>query len=309
MTIPALSLKQFRYLVALAETGHFKQAATRCGISQPSLSVQIQNLEDALGTRLVERGRAVVLTPVGREVVERARTILLDVQSLADFASASQHKMVGTIRLGVKPTLGPYFLPNVVAALHRAHPELKLYIREGSPQELESELARGVHDVILAQLPIKTDGLVAERLFREPIYLSVSAAHPLATQETTTTKDLKGLPILSLAPDFHLHHQVHAICQEFGATLIRDYEGTSLDALRQMVAMEMGATFLPALYVRSELPDTSDVVVRKLEDRALFRSIGLAWRKGAGRAKTYTDIAAVIRSLLPEQFDMLVLEN
>ena len=309
MTAPALSLKQFRYLVALAETGHFKQAANRCGISQPSLSVQIQNLEEALGARLVERGRTVVLTPVGRDVVDRARTILLDVQSLADFASASQHKMVGTIRLGVKPTLGPYLLPGIVAALHSAHPELKLYIREGAPQELEAELARGLHDVILAQLPLKTDGLVTRRLFREPIYLSLSSAHPLATQQTVTTRDLAGLPVLSLAPDFHLHNQVHAICQEFGATLVRDYEGTSLDALRQMVAMEMGATFLPALYVRSELQENGDITVRQLEDRALFRSMGLVWRKGAGRAKTYTDIATLIRTIAPEQFEMLILES
>lgn len=310
MSQPALTLKQFRYLAALAETGHFRQAAVQCGVSQPSLSVQLQNLEEALGTQLVERGRAgVTLTPIGREVVARARRVLEEVQGIADFATAATQGMAGTIRLGVKPTLGPYLLPNVVAALHRAYPSLKLYIREGAPQELEGELSRGVHDIILAQLPVRQEGLVTERLFREPIYLAVAADHRFARGEAVTMRDLQGMPVLSLAPDFHLHDQVLALCEEFGATLTRDYEGTSLDALRQMVAMDMGVTFLPALYVESEIDDHGDVATMALRDRKIFRSIGLVWRKSAGRARAYLDIAEVIRKTVRDRFPTLIQES
>lgn len=305
----AITLKQLRYLVALADTGHFRHAAERCGVSQPSLSVQLQNLERALGARLVERGRAgAVFTPVGREVVERARRVLLDVQEIADFAAAARHGLAGTIRLGVKPTLGPYLLPSVVGELHRQHPELKLYIREGAPHELEAELHAGVHDMILAQLPVRAAESVTERLFREPIYLAVAAEHPLAALPEVPIRDLKRLPILSLTPGYHLHDQVHALCEEFEATLVRDYEGTSLDALRQMVAMNMGATFLPALYARSEVGRSGDVVLKTLKGRAISRSIGLVWRKGAGRAAAYADIAETIRRVARAAFDMLVLE-
>lgn len=310
MSESRVTLKQFRYLIALADTGHFRRAAERCGISQPSLSVQLQNLEEELGARLVERGRSGArFTPIGREVVARGRRILLEVQGVADFASAAQHGLVGTIRLGVKPTLGPYLLPSVVAALHRQHPELKLYIREGAPHELEAELDRGVHDMILAQLPVQAGDLVAERLFQEPIYLLVAADHPLAVKDEVRIQDLKDLPILTLSPDYHLHDQVDALCQEFGAHLVRDYEGTSLDALRQMVAMNMGATFVPALYARSEVARSGDVVPKALQGRAISRPIGLAWRRGAGRAEAFSAIGTVIRQVVRDEFEPLTLKS
>lgn len=306
----SLTLKQLRYLVALADARHFRVAAENCGIAQPSLSVQIQNLEAFLGTRLVERDRAgVVLTPTGREVVTRARRILLDVQGIVDVSSSSARNLTGTIRLGVKPTLGPYLLPQVVARLHRQNPDLKLYIREGAPHALEQELAHGTHDLILAQLPVLSSDLFVERLFREPVYLAVARDHPLALKKTVGSEDLNGLPILYLTPDYHLHDQVHALCEEYGAKLVRDYEGTSLDALRQMVAMNIGATFLPALYTQSEIRGDADVVVKKLHNRQVSRSIGLVWRKGAGRAPAYRAIADAIRQTAGDAFPMLVPEK
>jgi len=309
MTEAAPTLRQLRYLVAVADAEHFRHAAERCGITQPSLSVQLQNLEALLGSRLVERGRSgVILTPIGRDIVERSRRILFDVQGIVDVSAAAAQHLVGTIRLGVAPTLGPYLLPRVVAALHSQHPELKLYIREGAPHALEQELLHGVHDVILAQLPVAAQDLVTERLFREPIYLALAADHPLAARAVVEIADLRGLPILSLAPNYHLHDQVHALCEEFGATLVRDYEGTSLDALRQMVAMDMGVTFLPALYVQSEIGRSNDVVARALKGRQISRAIGLVWRKGAGRATAYQTIVAVIRSVVRTQSDDSVAE-
>ncbi|MDX1580543.1 MAG: LysR family transcriptional regulator, partial [Alphaproteobacteria bacterium] len=181
MDRPPLTLRQLRYLVALDETRHFRRAAERCGISQPSLSAQIKNMEDSLDTQLVERSRSgVALTPIGREVVQRSRQILDDVQELVDFTSGARDGLVGTIRLGAKPTLGPYLLPRVVEQLHSQYPDLKLYIREGAPRELEHELAMGVHDVILAQLPVIGSELVTRRLFREPLLLAMASDHPLA---------------------------------------------------------------------------------------------------------------------------------
>ena len=304
------TLKQLRYLVALADAGQFRLAAERCGIAQPSLSVQIQNLEESIGSRLLERRRTgVILTPVGRDVVERARRVVMDVQEIVDVGATSGTTLAGTVRLGVKPTLGPYLLPRVVAELHGAHPDLKLYIREDAPHELEAELIRGTHDVVLAQLPLTSSDLVVERLFREPVYLAVSAAHALAGQKDVGIEDLRGLPILSLTPDYHLHDQVHALCDEFGAELVRDYEGTSLDALRQMVAMDIGATFLPALYVNSEIHDGGDVVALSLRERRITRSIGLVWRKSAGRAPAYRDIADTVRQVVRREFPMLVREG
>ena len=307
MTKSEVTLKQLKYLVALADNEHFRRAAESCGISQPSLSVQLQTLESILGARLVERSRSgVIFTPLGREVVARARRVLFEAQSIKDFAAVAVQGLAGTIRLGVNATLGPYLLPRVLAALHREHPDTKLYIRESKPTSLEAELGAGLHDVILAQSPIHNADYDTAPLFIEPIFLAVSADHPLAGHAHVSVVDLKELPVLSLSPDYHLHDQVHALCETFGARLIRDYEGTSLDALRQMVAMDMGTTFLPALYAQSEISELGDVVTIPLKGRRISRSIGLVWRKGAGRSSGYADLADFIRDVVRKDFKILV---
>lgn len=307
MQLPTLTLKQLRYLVALDNSKHFRRAAEQCGISQPSLTAQIQNLEGVLGVQLVERSRlGMSLTPAGRDVCTRARRILEEVQGIFDFTAGAQHGLVGTIRLGAKTTLGPYLLPHVVANLHKSNPDLSLYVREAPPRDLEHELAHGQHDVILAQLPVSGSDFVTQRLFREPLYLAMAIDHPLAEKPHITTQDLKGQQILSLNPQYHLHDQIRQLCAEYGAILTRDYEGTSLDALRQMVGMGMGVTFLPALYVRSELPSRAEIVVKQFADRTITRSIGLVWRKSAGRAHAYKRLADVVRKTVEVQFTDLI---
>jgi len=277
--------------------------------ANPSLSVQIKNLEAALGNSLVERTQGgVILTPVGREVLARAQRVLLDAQAIKDYAATAEHGLAGTIRLGVKATLGPYLLPRIVAALHRKHPETKLHIREGVPSQLEEELKAGVHDVILAQLPVHSSDLITQRLFREPILFAMSSDHPLAGKQGLSVYDQKDQPVLSLAPDYHLHDQVHALCEEFRAHVVRDYEGTSLDALRQIVSMNMGATFLPALYAQSEVSSLGDVIITPLAKPSISRSIGLVWRKGAGRSNAYSDLANFIRDVVSSEFESLTPE-
>ncbi len=306
------SLKQLHYLIALSETGHFGEAARRAGISQPSLSVQIRNLEDLLGVHLFERGRGpVTITPAGREVLARARRVAEEVQGILDIADSLQTGGVGTIRLGTTPTIGPYLLPYVVAELHRKSPDLSLYIREGTPRHLIPALERGDHDLILTQLPVNRQGLGVTRLYREPLSLAVAADHPLASKPMLKGTDLSGLSILTLGPDYVLHDQIAGLCHDYGATLMRDYEGTSLDALRQMVAMGMGATFLPTLYVKSEIERGDDTLVTlPFRGRAFNRSIGLVWRESSRATAARTLMADAIYQGARESFaDLLVFEK
>ncbi len=287
------SMRQLRYLIAVAETRHFRRAAERMGISQPSLSLQISNLEKLLGTPLIERGRGPVnLTPAGREVLVLARRSVADAQSIVDMTASMRGGLTGTIRLGASPSLGPYLLPRVADHLHRNFPDLRLYVREGAPRLLREELVSGIHDLILTQLPVHGGDLEVRMLFTEPLLLTVAPDHPLARQDRVTVSDLKGLQMLSLGPDYLLHDQILAICDQYGATLQRDYEGTSLDALRQMVAMGMGVALLPQLYVTSEItPRDVSVVARSLSRAGFSRTIGLVWRKGSGAGALYTRIA------------------
>jgi len=303
-----LTLKQLRYFVALAETRHYRRAAERVGVSQPSLSQQIVGLEAALGLELVERGRrGAILTPGGRDVRARARAILDEVAALSAMTKVARQGEGGTIRLGSTPTLGPYILPHVVRRLRLSYPALKLIIRDGAPKVLQDELIEGRHDMILTQLPVQSGDVKVERLFREPLKLAVAQDNPLAAQEAIQDADLAGQDILSLSDAYLLHSQTLQLCEELGAHLRQDYEGTSLDALRQMTSLDMGISFLPALYVRSEVrEDSGDVVIRTFRGDRMTRSIGLVWRKRSAHGALIARIGGMIRAVVHENFSGVV---
>lgn len=288
-----ITLRQLRALCAVAETGTFRRAAERLGITQPSLSAQIQGLEEAVGCILIERGRrGALLTPAGREADARAREVLDAVAALSD---AVRSDGGGMLRLGVTPTVGPYLLPRAVASLHASDPETRLYIREAPPRSLSRELGEGLHDVIITHLPVTEADLESEELFRERLLLTLPRDHPLAARPRLTREDLAGLEVISLDARYQLHDQVTALCESFGARFQHGYEGTSLDALRLMTGLGMGVTFLPALYVRSEIRGDSEVVARELDGRAVHRSIGIAWRRNTGKTRQLARLAALLR--------------
>lgn len=304
MSAPKITLRQCHYLVALASTGHFRRAAERVGVTQPSLSAQIALLEEKLGVRLVERGTTTaLLTPRGRDVVERARRILSDVQALEDSALDDPDGLRGTIRLGVSPTLGPYLMPQVVARLHRDHRDLRIHVREGSPDDLVRDLAGGTHDALLVQLPVNGQEFTVQRLFREELLVAMPSDDPLASAAMIDPADLAGRGLLTLSFQYKMTDQITALGAAVGADVLRDYEGTSLDAIRQMAGLGMGLALLPSLYIRSEIRDEDDVVVRAIRGRAMFRDVAMVWRRSAGRAAAYHRLAAVVadveRSILP----------
>ncbi len=291
------TLRQFKYLVALSEELHFRRAAERVHVTQPTLSAQIQELERQIKAPLVERGASqVMLTPLGREVSERARRVLAEVQDIQDLAAASQHGFHGTIRLGVPPTLGPYLLPHIIPDLHSKHPDLKLYVQEGKPADLQLELHGGKLDLIVSPLPITHSDLEVENIFREALLVAVAPDHPLADKSRIERSDLAGQNVLAIERGHHLHDQVQQLCEDFDANLLRDYEGTSLDTLRLMAGMGVGLAFLPALYVRSEIADRGELQVLELEASNLYRQIGLSWRKRSVHAPLFKLIAELIRS-------------
>ncbi len=274
------TLRQLACFAALAETRSFRRAAERIGVSQPSFSAQIKALEDALSLALVERrSSGAELTPVGRDVLARAQVVLDAARELDAFARNAQKRLSGRIRLGVSPTVGPYLLPEVVARLHRSHPDLRLFIRESPPADLRRELVEGTHDAVLIQLPVNLEGVVVEELYRERLLLILAADHPLAESEQIPPDRLAGLDVLTLDTRYQLHEQVAGLCEVYGARLLTDYEGASLDALRLMTGMNAGVAFVPELYARSEVRAGGDVAVRPIRGRALHRRIGLAWRR------------------------------
>lgn len=293
------SLKQLRYLVAIADTLHFRRAAEQTHVSQPTLSGQLRELEQRLGVQLVERSRTrVVLTPIGKEIAAQARTVLRNVQDLVERAKQDQGVLGGTLRLGVLATVGPYLLRHILPELHQSNPDLKFYIREGTPEGLRRDLDEGRLDLVILGVPLKGADFAAARLFREPLLIAAPCDHPLAGKDFAERADLKGETVLGLERGYQLHDQVRELCEVYGARLALDYEGTSLDTLRQMVGMGMGLSFLPALYVRSEVPKDDEVVVRPLRNRPPNRTVGMVWRRHSARSEAFATLAEVMRGII-----------
>lgn len=290
------TLRQLEYLVAIADTRHFGRAADRVRVSQPTLSQQIRTLEDRLGVKLVERGTTgAELTPIGRDITARARSILVAVKEMRDSATRAADGAAGTLRFGVSPTLGPYMLPQIVARLHTELPNLRLHIREGIPAEQARALASGALDLLLGPMPIDGGTLHVEPLFHERLHIVAPPDHSLAAKERVNRADLAGCGFLSLDPRHHYYRQTETITAELGAEIWRDYEGTSLDSLRQMVGSGLGLALLPEFYIRSETGGEDMVTRLAVEDWSATRAIALAWRAGAAFEDTYRAIGEHIR--------------
>lgn len=298
-----ITLRQIKYFSVLSTALQFRKAARQLDISQPSLSAQISAFEDALGTRLLERKKSgLILTPMGREIAANVERILKDVEQLKHIAAPTKEVVSGTLRLGSSPTIGPYLLPWVLRQIHISFPDLKLVIRDGSPRELSEDLTAGKHDLILTQLPVAEEDMISEELYREPLKLAVAGEHRLADSTQVERGELKGEQLLTLNPVYSLHRQVTDLCYRSGAVMRDDLEGTSLDALRQMVSLGMGVTLLPSLYVQSEVKkELADVAIVKLSPEP-HRHIGLAWRAASGRPAAYLQLAKVIRRIVRSEF-------
>lgn len=291
------NLRQLEYLVALSETRHFRKAAERTNTTQPTLSEQIKALEERLGAQLVERTTSkVVVTSLGQQVVEIARRMIRDANEIRTIAASGNRELSGLLRLGLPPTVGPYLLQRVAPRLHKAYPALRLYLREELPQSLPRALEEGTHDVIVTPLPVRGKDIECVTLLREPLYLTVAADHPLAQRKSIQLADITGYDVLTLGASHQLHDPVIDMCKDAGARVRSDFEGTSLDMLREMIVMGLGITFMPGLYVESELLRDTNVKTFEIGDRRLYRTIGMAWRKASARRDTFLKLAEFFKS-------------
>jgi LysR family hydrogen peroxide-inducible transcriptional activator len=293
------NLRQLEYLVAIADTRHFRRAAERSNTTQPTLSEQLKALEERLGAQLVERTTSrVVLTATGVQVVEIARRMLRDANEIRSLAACSNNGLTGLLRLGLPSTIGPYLFKHAAPELHRTYPDLRLYVREELPQHLPRALEEGQHDVIITPSPIRAAEIISVPLFREPLMLVVASDHPLARKKSVRLEDLKGQDVLTLGPEHSLHEPILNLCDEMGANVRFDFEGTSLDMLREMVIMGLGITFMPGLYVGRELESDDDVHILKIEDRQVDRTIAMAWRRTSARQASYLKLAEFFKSMV-----------
>ena len=295
------TLRQLQYLVAIADTGRFHEAARSLNVSQPSLSAQIADAEQQLGAVLVERGRhGAIMTPIGEEIVRRARAILSQVEDLRSVAGRPAGLVAGRYRLGTVPTIGPYLLPSAVKELHRLFPELRMSVREERTVDLEERLADGRLDMIISTPEDHVNGQ-SMPLFEETLYVCAAQEDPLSRDTGPVDLDaLKGRELLSLGPGHRLSVITQRLADVAGAHVSTEYEGTSLDAMRQMATMGAGIAILPNLYAVVEAQRDPTQVVRPIRHELARRSISLIWRKGSPVTPAIEAFGEVFRTVAAE---------
>ncbi|SFV10843.1 LysR family transcriptional regulator, hydrogen peroxide-inducible genes activator [Methylobacterium sp. 174MFSha1.1] len=298
MNASGLSLRDLEYVVALAEEGHFGRAAERCAVSQPTLSVQVRKLEEALGLVLFERSnRRVLLTPSGQAVVRQARAVLAEAKTLLMLArEGAGQGLRGRLVLAAIQTLGPYLFPQVLRGLRQAFPDLALALSEGRTAEILDALREGRADAALISLPIPDSGLTVAPLFDEPFLLACPAEHAFAGGEAPRPGDLAGPDLLLLDEGNCLRDQAVAAC---GAGPATGRHATSLETLRSMVAAGAGYTLLPALAAPPGPDPAGLTICRRFGPDGPRRTIALAWRASDPRTEGLAELAGFFRAHAP----------
>ena len=294
-----MTLQELRYIVALADAGHFSKASEACNISQSTLSTQVKKLEDFLGVMLFDRSlKQVSLTPIGREIIASARLILDEANRIRELARQTGDPMERTVQLGVIPTLGPYYLPHVLTLLHGKYPKMRLLLREEMTPHVLSHLAEGRLDAGLLALPINDTSLEVVPLFREPFLAAVPANHKLAQASTVKISELAQAGLLLLEEGHCLRDNALEACHLDGLQN-EEISATSLETLRQMVGMGLGVTLIPALASGGSSTIASQVSLRPLAAPGASRTIGLVWRKRSPLAATMEQLAESLKAALP----------
>jgi LysR family hydrogen peroxide-inducible transcriptional activator len=290
-----LSLRQLQYVVAVADTLGFRRAAERCAVSQPTLSAQVQHLEEVLGVKLFERDRRrVLVTSAGEEIVTRARRILVDTEDLLAVATRARDPFAGTFRVGVIPTIAPYFLPEVTQVLAKKYPQLRLVFREEKTEDTVRDLWAGTLDAGLVALEADLGALEHAEVMRDPFVVAMPRGHRLAKKKKIAQSDLDDQEVLLLEDGHCLRSQALALCSKAGAHEM-DLRATSLATLVQMVAGSHAVTLLPDLALSVENRG-AQLEIRPFAAPIPFRTLALVWRPRSPFADAFRKTAATLRA-------------
>lgn len=289
-----VTLKQLRYFDALAREQHFGRAADSCAVTQPALSMQIQDLEASLGIALVERTRSgVKLTPKGEEIALRAQRLLNDVRNLIDYAQHAGGVLSGTLRLGVIPSVAPYLLPPLLPLLKENHPDLVLHVRETQTHILTDELAEGKLDVLLLALPIRNPDVETLSVFEDRFLLALPKSRKLSGRVRATKEMVEHDRLLLLEEGHCLRDQALTYCSLQQVDDVNTFGASSLSTIVEMVSAGFGITLLPEICLGVESRNR-EIKMMRFVDPEPSRSIGLAWRRSSPRRADFLALGKLV---------------
>jgi LysR family hydrogen peroxide-inducible transcriptional activator len=290
------TLKQLQYLVALKEHGHFGRAAEASFVTQSTLSAGLRELELLIGVTLVERTRRVVrFTPLGDQIVAKARKVLREAEELGDLARAAGKPLSGEMRLSVIPTIAPFLLPRVLPRLRRDYPELKLYLREEPSAAACDSLQSGRADCVLLALPYACGDVVTEPLFADRLFVAFpDSDENAAAKAAIRPAEIDEARLLLLEDGHCLKDHALAACNRPELRAEATMLGTSLHTVVQMVDNGLGLTILPELAIRGGILEHTGITARPLDAERAERTVALAWRPASPRERDFRLLAAAL---------------
>jgi LysR family transcriptional regulator, hydrogen peroxide-inducible genes activator len=292
--LSVITLRQLRYLHALAQHRHFGRAADACAVTQPALSMQIRDLEKQLEVDLVERRHGeVVLTEIGVEVARRGERILVASRDLVDFARHRRRILSGRLKLGIIPSLAPYLLPKVLPTLQVRYPDLTVELRETQTKILVEELAGGDLDAVMLALPVVDAEIETIRLFDDPFLLAVPTEDPLPETARVSARQIDQQRLILLEEGHCLRDQALAYCATARQKMPLSLGATSLATVMQMVASGYGVTLVPQVAVDVELRNQRVKLLRFTAPEP-GRTIGLAWRRTSPRKVDFVALGQIV---------------
>lgn len=298
-----MNFRDLEYLIALEELKHFRKAAEKCFVSQPTLSGQIRKLESELNVQLMERSsRKVIFTQAGLEIVAKAKTILLEAKSLKEIAKSHNEPMQGTLHIGLIPTVAPYLLPIIIPAIKQAFPDLELYLHENQTHILLKQLEEGELDCLMLALLPGMQSFKHANLYEEPLELALSDQHPWSSLPKVDLHQLSGEHVLMLADGHCLRDQAMGFCFAAGAIEDNSFKATSLETLRHMISADNGLTLLPQLAIPLNRHQ-SGVKYIPFKSPTPSRTISLLSRNNSVRQLCFNNLAELINKVVQKRLD------
>jgi LysR family hydrogen peroxide-inducible transcriptional activator len=290
------SIKQLKYLCAVAEYRHFSKAAAACHVTQSTLSAAIQELESQLGVKIFERNKkTVMITSLGTKLLVQARIVLGDVEDFVGIARAHEAPLAGDLRLGVIPTIGPFMLPAILSELRKSFDKLKVYLKEEMSAELVEELQQGQLDLIILAFPFPLPDMETVSLFKDEFLLCLPPGHELEKVQQVRPHQLRGQSLLLLEEGHCLRDHALEACKLESADTDLVYQGTSLHTLVQMVANGLGMTLLPAMAINANVLGDTHLKIKHFSNDNVSREVGMAWRKSDPRREEYLLLAEFVK--------------
>jgi LysR family hydrogen peroxide-inducible transcriptional activator len=283
-----MTIQQLKYALALEEHGHFQKAAEHCFVTQPTLSQQIQKLEDDLGIVLFDRSRQPILpTHDGMLILRQIHTALLELERIDEKVKDLRNEVQGVFRLAVIPTLAAYIIPRFLKDFTTAYPKVQLRIDESQTDKIVEDLTHGHVDAALLVTPLENPSLVEEPLFYETIWLYLCAGHPLLRKVSVKESDLSIDDVYLLAEGHCFRGQVLHLCKTQNQRRPRSVqiESGSLETVKRLVDQGEGSTLLPELAKLDLVTREQEIYLRPFAQPQPYREVSLvSYRHSIKRA-------------------------